>query len=98
MVSISNYGEREINACKSVLLELVHLMGEFKDDMVLIGGWIPSFLFPESDNPHVGSLDIDIALNFSKIHEATTATNYNLVEQKGIEPSTSTLRTWRSPS
>ncbi len=83
MVSISNYGEREINACKSVLLELVHLMGEFKDDMVLIGGWIPSFLFPESDDPHVGSLDIDLALNFSKIHDDTYQTILNTFLKRG---------------
>jgi hypothetical protein len=24
MVSISNYGEREVNACRAVILELVH--------------------------------------------------------------------------
>jgi len=46
MVSKSQYGDREVKACKSVLLELVHLMGELKDEMVIIGGWTPSFLFP----------------------------------------------------
>jgi hypothetical protein len=83
MVSISNYGEKEINACKSVLLELVHLMGEFKDDMVLIGGWTPSFLFPESDDPHVGNLDIDLALNFSKIQDDTYQTILNIFLKRG---------------
>jgi len=67
MVSKSQYGEGEVKACKSVLLELVHLLGEFKDEMVIIGGWTPSFLFPGSREPHVGSLDIDVALNFSEI-------------------------------
>ena len=42
MVSKSQYSEKEVNACKSVLLELVHLMGELKDEMVIIGGWTPS--------------------------------------------------------
>ncbi len=46
MISKSNYGYNEVNACKSVLLELAHLLGEIKDDMVVIGGWVPSFLFP----------------------------------------------------
>src|SRR4030067_3355127 len=74
MVSISQYGEREVKACKSVLLELVHLLGEIKDDMVIIGGWTPTFLFPLSYEPHVVSLDIDVALDFSKIPDDTYQT------------------------
>jgi len=46
MVSKSQYGEREVNACKAVLIELVHLMGEIKDEMVIIGGWTPTLLLP----------------------------------------------------
>ena len=45
MISKSNYGDKEVNACKSVLLELVHLLGEIKDDMVIIGSWVPLFYF-----------------------------------------------------
>jgi hypothetical protein len=74
MVSKSQYGEREVNACKSVLLELVHLLGEIKDEIVIIGGWTPAFLLPQSDIPHVGSLDIDVALNFSRIPDDTYQT------------------------
>lgn len=74
MVSRSQYGEREINACKAVLLELVHLLGEIKDEMVIIGGWTPTFILPRSDDPHVGSLDIDVALDFSKIPDDTYQT------------------------
>jgi hypothetical protein len=74
MVSKSQYGEREVNACKAVLIELVHLMGEIKDEMVIIGGWTPVFLLPQSEEPHIGSLDIDVALNFSKIPDDTYQT------------------------
>lgn len=74
MVSRSDYGIKEVNACKSVLLELVHLLMELKDHIVVIGGWIPTFLFPQSEDPHVGSLDIDLAMNFSKIPDATYQT------------------------
>ncbi len=74
MVSKSQYSEKEVNACKSVLIELVHLLGELKDEMVIIGGWTPAFLFPFSKDPHVGSLDIDIALNFQDIPDDTYQT------------------------
>src|SRR3990170_8758688 len=74
MVSISQYGEREVKACKSVLLELVHLLAELKDEMVIIGGWAPTFLLPQSSEPHIGSLDIDVALNFAMIPDDTYQT------------------------
>jgi hypothetical protein len=74
MVSKWQYGQREVNACRSVLLELVHLLGELKDEMVIIGGWTPSLLFPEAKDPHVGSLDIDVALNFREIPDDTYQT------------------------
>ena len=74
MVSKSQYGEIEVNACKAVLLELVHLFGEIKDEMVIIGGWVPTFLLPQSEEPHVGSLDIVVALNFSNIPDNTYQT------------------------
>ena len=35
MVSRSDYGEREVEACRSVLLELVHVLGEFKEHMII---------------------------------------------------------------
>jgi hypothetical protein len=48
--------------------------GRSRTDVVIIGGWTPTFLVPQSDDPHVGSLDIDVALNFSKIPDHTYQT------------------------
>ena len=67
MVSRSDYGEREVAACRSVLLELIHVLGEFKEHAIIIGGWVPTFLFPLAEERHVGSLDIDVALDFVHI-------------------------------
>jgi hypothetical protein len=74
MVSKSQYDEVAVKACESVLLELVHLLGEFKDEMVIIGGWVPKFLIDQTGEPHIGSLDIDIALDFSKIPDTAYQT------------------------
>jgi hypothetical protein len=67
VVSRSDYGEREVDACRSVLLEIVHVLIEFKDHMIIIGGWVPTFLFPQAEERHVGSLDLDVALDFKEI-------------------------------
>ena len=66
-MSRSDYGEKEVEACRSVLLELVHVLSEFKNHMIIIGGWVPTFLFPRAEECHVGSLDIDVALDFKEI-------------------------------
>ncbi len=44
-------------------------MGEYIDDIVLIGGWIPEVLLPHYSGPHVGSMDMDIARNHQRIQE-----------------------------
>jgi hypothetical protein len=74
MVSKSNYRDSEVNVCKSVLIEIIHLLGEIKDEIIIIGGWVPLFLLNHPEDPHIGSLDIDIALNFSKIPDDTYQT------------------------
>ncbi len=71
MVSKSDYTPDEVQACKKVLVELIHIFGEIKDEMVIIGGWTPALLFPQSDDPHIGSLDIDVALDFRNIPNDT---------------------------
>lgn len=96
MVSKSQYGDKEVKACKSVLLELVHLLGEIKNEMVIIGGWTPTFLFPQSDEPHVGSLDIDVALDFSKIPDDTYQTILKAFLKRGyIQDKEQTFRFFR---
>jgi hypothetical protein len=58
----------ELLACRSVMLELSICFGAFWDKCVLIGGWVPYLVLESkgglgSDNPHRGSLDIDLLIN-----------------------------------
>lgn len=70
MVKRTDYTESAVNAAKSVLVELAHLLGEYREDIVLIGGWVPEFLIQGAEEPHVGSMDIDLALNHLTLGEA----------------------------
>ena len=65
-----DYTAAAVDAAKSVLIELMHILGEYRDAMVLVGGWIPDLLFPTSQGRHVGSIDVDVALNHKKMTEA----------------------------
>ncbi len=60
--SRADYPPDAVEAAKSVLVELVHILGEYRDDMVIVGGWVPPLLMPDSTG-HVGSTDVDLALN-----------------------------------
>ena len=48
-----------MNAARSVLIELSHLLGAYRNDIVVIGGWVPPLLF--GPGMHVGSMAVDLA-------------------------------------
>ncbi len=85
MVTRRDYTAEGVEAARSVLIELVHLLGEYKDDIVLIGGWIPEVLLPHLSGPHVGSMDVDLALNHLKIHEAGYKMIQDLLKSRGYQ-------------
>ena len=70
MVTSRDYTAEAVAAAKSVLIELVHLLGEYREHTVLIGGWVPELLLSGSTTHHVGSMDIDLALDHRRIEEA----------------------------
>ena len=42
------------------MIEVVQILGAFKDDLVIVGGWVPDLMYPGKN--HVGSLDVDLAV------------------------------------
>ena len=62
--SQDGYGGRETEAARRVLLDLGQVLGSyFVDGVVVIGGWVPALLLPDATEAHVGSIDVDLALN-----------------------------------
>ena len=58
-----DYPPREVEAARRVMTELWQVLGEYRDAMVLIGGWVPELLLPRAIPPHTGSLDVDVLLD-----------------------------------
>jgi hypothetical protein len=83
MVTRRDYTADAIAACRAVLIELVHLMGEFRDQMVVVGGWVPALVLAGAPEPHAGTLDIDLALDFQKIAEASYRTILQALAARG---------------
>jgi hypothetical protein len=64
----SEYDSRQTKAAHRVLIDLAQVLAAFQDCLVLIGGWVPYLLLPDVQEPHVGSIDVDLALDAEKLH------------------------------
>lgn len=67
--SASDYDERTTAAVKSVLVEMGQILGSFKGKFAVVGGAVPWLLLANEDMAHVGTLDIDIALDAAALKE-----------------------------
>lgn len=84
--SRTEYPERATEAARRVMLELVRILGEYRDDMVLVGGWVPELLFSQANPRHVGSTDVDLALNHKTIDEEQYRTILKHLEKHHYTP------------
>ncbi|MDO8493754.1 MAG: hypothetical protein Q7S68_00250 [Deltaproteobacteria bacterium] len=85
MVTKIDYEARAVHAARSVLLEITHLLGAYHDKIVLVGGWVPQLLLATKENPHIGSTDIDLALDHQKIGTNEYEMILELLKSKGYE-------------
>ena len=85
MATRKDYNEIAVKAARSVLLELGHLLGEYREDIVLVGGWVPEFIFADKIKPHCGSIDVDLALDHRKLREQGYKTIQELLLSRGYD-------------
>lgn len=83
MVDARDYAKEAVEAARSVMLELVRLLGEYRDDIVIVGGWVPELLMPNADEPHIGSTDVDLALNHARLSSAGYKSILKLLTERG---------------
>ncbi|MGH7827898.1 MAG: nucleotidyl transferase AbiEii/AbiGii toxin family protein [Candidatus Binatia bacterium] len=68
-----DYSDRQVAAARRVLVDLGQVLAAFMDCLVVVGGWTPDLLLPDADEPHVGSIDVDLALDAAKLEEGRYA-------------------------
>ena len=79
----------ETEACVIVMRELFLYLKPYRDQIVLIGGWVPYFLLEKYKylgeyDQHVGSLDIDVALDAFSIPETDYKTILEILTGRGF--------------
>src|SRR4030042_1845219 len=82
----SDYTGEAVEAARSVLLEVSRLLGEYQDSIVVVGGWVPELLLSQAPRQHVGSIDVDIALDHRKLKEVGYKTILQLLLGRGYKP------------
>lgn len=85
MVTQRDYTAEAVHAARSVLIELMHILGDYWENIVLIGGWVPELLLSQKENSHVGSIDVDLALNHLKLKEEGYKSIQGLLLGRGYE-------------
>ena len=86
----TEYSTREIEACVIVMRELFTYLKPYRNQMVLVGGWVPYFLLEKYTpsgsgyDQHVGSLDIDIALDAFSIPADAYKTILEILRERGF--------------
>lgn len=68
-----------------MLVELVHLFGEYWENIVLVGGWVPDLLLGSKESPHIGSVDVDLALNHLKLKDEGYKSLRELLFSRGYQ-------------
>jgi len=68
-----DYSDRQVKAARRVLVDLGQVLAAFVDCLVVVGGWTPDLLLPDADEPHVGSIDVDLALDPAKLDKGRYA-------------------------
>jgi hypothetical protein len=66
-----------------LLIELMQVLGEFRDHVVVVGGSVPGLLLHDLAEPHIGTLDIDLAFDFCNIPDASYQTLLKAFTSKG---------------
>jgi hypothetical protein len=67
------YSKRQTEAARRVLVDVGQVLASFADSLVVVGGWVPDLLLPEAEEEHVGSIDVDLALDARKLNEGRYA-------------------------
>lgn len=78
-----DYTDRQVEAARRVLVDIGQVLASFRDAIVVIGGWVPDLLLPTAEPEHVGSIDVDLALDAAKLGDGRYAELLKLLLDTG---------------
>jgi hypothetical protein len=77
------YTPRQVEAARRVLVDVGQVLASFGDAIVVVGGWVPDLLLPAQASAHIGSIDVDLALDAAKLADGRYAELLKLLLDTG---------------
>jgi hypothetical protein len=74
---------RQVEAARRVLVDVGQVLASFGDAIVVVGGWVPDLLMPAAASAHIGSIDVDLALDAAKLTDGRYAELLKLLLDTG---------------
>ena len=87
----ADYPSEQVALVRAVCLYVATELGDLMDDLVVVGGLVPSLLIdpgalPEGTAAHVGILDLDVGLKLALLDEGRYQTLTERLRDSGFEP------------
>lgn len=79
----ADYTDRQVDAARRVLVDVGQVLASFGDAIVVVGGWVPDLLLPAAAQEHIGSIDVDLALDAAKLGDGRYAELLKLLLDTG---------------
>jgi Nucleotidyl transferase AbiEii toxin, Type IV TA system len=79
----TEYGKRQSEAARRVLIDVGQVLASFSDCLVVVGGWAPDLLFQNGEGSHIGSMDVDLALDAARLQDGRYAELLQLLLNTG---------------
>ena len=78
-----DYSTRQVEAARRVLVDVGQVLASLGDAIVVVGGWVPDLLIPSATSAHIGSIDVDLALDAAKLADGRYAELLKLLLDTG---------------
>ena len=85
--SANDYDDRTTSAVRSVLVEIGQILGSFEGKFAVIGGAVPWLLLSQAEMAHVGTADVDLALDVEALGDGEYARIVELLTRRGYRQS-----------
>ena len=87
----AGYADAPIDLVKSTCLHVAVVLGDLMDDLVIVGGFVPSLLIDQKNLPtgveaHVGTLDLDVGMSLAIFNENHYQEITERLRGTGFEP------------
>ncbi len=79
----NEYDHLFVEAARRVLLEIARLLYDYRDGIVIVGGSVPGLIFDQHVPEHIGTTDVDIALDQNRIQEVGYRSIMQLLSKRG---------------